>query len=165
MDERITRLDDRGVLRTLSAVTEKLREELPEAETKAIGSADDARAAVAALVETGDGKKIDPASITFVSPGAARALLNAMLNDPDTQPLVEPELANPPSDTQKSPELALAGAVILGGLITWMQTAIDIGINRHKDGTRDYSFRLKKKASGDKLLSNLTKTVGSLIGL
>ena len=46
-----------------------------------------------------------------------------------------------------------------------MQTTMDIGINRHKDGTLDYSFRLKKKGSGDKLISNVTKTVSSLIGL
>jgi len=168
MDQRITRLDDEAVLRILSAVTENLREEFPVTETKAIGSADDARAAVAALIEFTDGKKVDSTSITFDGPKAARAtreLLNAMLNDPDTQPLVESELENPPSDAQKSPELALAGAVILGGLITWMQTTIDIGINRQKDGTLDYSFRLKKKASGDKLVSNLAKTVSSLIGL
>jgi hypothetical protein len=168
MDQRITRLDDRAVFRILSAVTENLREELPVTETKAIGTADDARAAVAALIESTDGKKVDSTSITFDGPRAARAareLLNAMLNDPDTQPQVVSELANPPSDAQKSPELALAGAIILGSLITWMQTTMDIGINRHKDGTLDYSFRLKKKGSGDKLISNVTKTISSLIGL
>ena len=115
MDQRITRLDDHAVLRILSAVTENLREELPVTETKAIGSADDARAAVAALIESTDGKKIDSTSITFDGPRAsrvARELLNAILNDPDTQPLVESELANPPSDAQKSPELAQLSWVV-----------------------------------------------------
>jgi hypothetical protein len=51
MDERIARIDDRTVLRLLSAVTEDLREQIPEADLKSIGCSDDARAAVAALVE------------------------------------------------------------------------------------------------------------------
>jgi hypothetical protein len=168
MDQRITRLDDRFVLRVLSAVTENLREGLPTRDATAIGSVDDARAAVAALIESAGGKKIDSSSIDFDGPGAARAargLLNAMLSDPETQLLVETELANPPSDAQKSPELALAGAVIMGGLVTWMQTSIDIGINRHKDGTLDYSFKLKKEATGEKLMDKIATTVSSLIGL
>lgn len=78
---------------------------------------------------------------------------------------MEAELAKPPEDGQKSPEFALAGAVILGCLITWMQTNIDIGVNRHKDGTVDYSFKIRKKASGERLIRQVTKTVGNLIGI
>ncbi len=168
MDERIARLDDRTVLRLLGAVTEDLREEIPEGDLKSIGCSDDARAAVAALVESEDGITIDASAIAFEGPTAApaaRELLNAMLDDPHSRSAVESELATPPADAQKSPELALASAVILGALITWMQTSIDIGINRHKDGTVDYSFRLKKKSSGEGTIRQVTKTVASLVGL
>jgi hypothetical protein len=115
-----------------------------------------------------DGITIDAPTIAFDGPTAAttaRELLSAMLNDPHSRSVVESELAAPPADAQKSPELALAGAVILGGLIIWMQTSIDIGINRHKDGTVDYSFRLRKKPSGEGTLRQVTKTVTGLIGL
>jgi hypothetical protein len=52
----------------------------------------------------------------------ARELLNAMLDAPHSRSVVESELGAPPADAQKPLELALAGAVILCGLITWMQT-------------------------------------------
>jgi len=168
MDERITRLDDRTVLRLLGAVTENLREEIASGELKSIASADDARAALAALVESEDGRKIEASAIAFDGPAAARSareLLNTMLDDPDTRSVVESELVTPPADAQKSPELALAGAVILGGLITWIQTSIDISINRHKDGTVDYSFRLRKKSSGEGTIRQVANAVTSLIGL
>jgi hypothetical protein len=71
----------------------------------------------------------------------------ALWQDPPTRLVVEPELPNPPSDVQKSPELALAGAVILGALISWLQTTIEIEMNRGKDGKLDFSFRLKKEAT------------------
>ena len=168
MDQRISELDDRTVLRVLSAVTENLREQLPANEARAIGSADDARAALAALIETAAGQKIDPASITFEGPQAARAareVLVTLWQDPQTRLVVEPELANPPSDAQKSPELALAGAVILGALVSWLRTTIEIEVNRGKDARLDFSFRLKKEASGDKIISDAAQTVGRLIGL
>jgi hypothetical protein len=167
MDQRISKLDDRAVLRVLSAVTENLREELAAKETRVIGSVDDARLAIAAFIESKAGQKIDARAIAFEGPQAAqvaRELLETLWEDPQVRSAVEVELANPPSDSQKSPELALAGAVILGALISWLQTMIEIEGSR-KDGKFDFSFKLKKRASGDKIVSAAARTVSRLIGV
>jgi len=165
--QRISQLDDRAVLQVLSEAGQNLREQLSDKEAMVIGNADDARAAVAALMVAGDGDIIDANSIIFEGPQAARAareLLMTLLEDPDARLAVEPVIENPPADSQKSPELAVAGAVILGALITWLQTAIEIEVNR-KDGKLDFNFKLKKKASNSNIISVTAKTVSRLIGV
>jgi hypothetical protein len=168
VDQHKSQLDDRAVLRVLSAVTEDIRERLPAKDAKALSSAEDARAAIAALIATVGGRNIDASSITFEGSRAgpaARELLATLQQDPQIGPGLELELANPPSDAQKSPELALAGAVILGALISWLQTTMEIEINRGKDGKLYFSFRLKKEASNGNTMGGLVETVGRLIGL
>ena len=71
---------------------------------------------------------------------------------------------NPPADSQKSVELAIAGAVILGSLVAWLQTSIEIKVNR-KGGKLDFSFNIKKDATQGKTLHDIAKTVAGLIPL
>jgi hypothetical protein len=167
MDSRISQLDDRAVLRVLSEVTQNLREELPEKELKRVSTTEEARAAVAALITAGGGRQINPDSIVIEGPAAvqaARGILQALWNDPAHRAAVEPALTSPPADAQKSPELAVAGAVILGALISWLQTTIDIEVNR-KDGKLDFAFKLRKEPAANNVISATAKTVSHLIGL
>ena len=69
----------------------------------------------------------------------ARALLRLMLQDPATHAVVQPLIDNPPDDEQRSVELTLAGGVILGGLVTWLQTKVEIDVQR-KGGKTDFGF-------------------------
>jgi hypothetical protein len=49
-------------------------------------------------------------------------------------------------------ELAIASAVILGSLIAWLQTSVEIQMHR-KDGKLDFSFKLKKDKTEGKTLA------------
>ena len=66
-------------------------------------------------------------------------------------------VANPPADSQKSVELAIASAVILGSLIAWLQTSVEIQMHR-KDGKLDFSFKLKKDKTEGKTLAAVATT-------
>jgi hypothetical protein len=158
--------DARTVLAVLSQTTADLREAMPAAENSAIRSMTDARAAVAALLEQeGINLALDPDRIfpdEEANTGAARQVLQVLWTDPRTQTVVEDALAQPPSDTQKSVELAMAGAVVLGALITWLQTVVEIKIAR-KEGKLDFEFKLKKESTDKSTLSEVAKTVASLV--
>jgi hypothetical protein len=85
-----------------------------------------------------------------------------LLQDPETRAVTEALIANPPDDEQRSIELAIAGAVILGGLITWLQTKLEIEVHR-KDGKTEFRFHLRKDPTKDSLLRNTAKQVGKLL--
>lgn len=59
-------------------------------------------------------------------------------------------------------ELAIASAVILGSLIAWLQTSVEIQMHR-KDGKLDFSFKLKKDKTEGKTLAAVATTVANLI--
>jgi hypothetical protein len=164
--QSIPLMDDRTVLAVLSQATADLREALPTAENSAIRSMNEARTAVVALLEQGGmNLALDPDRIfpdEEANPGAARQVLEVLRTDPRTQTPVQEALAQPPSDSQKSVELAMAGAVILGALITWLQTSVEIQIAR-KEGKVDFDFKLKKESTDKSTLSEVAKTVARLV--
>jgi hypothetical protein len=165
MTKAIEQFDDRTVLGILSQVTADLHEQLPGSETSAIASLSDARAAVAALLEQQGASKVDPESIFAEDqpdPATARHVLDLLLADCETKETTAEAVANPPVDSQKSVELAIAGAVILGSLIAWLQTSVEIQINR-KDGKLAFSFKLKKEATAGKTLTDVAQTIAKLI--
>jgi hypothetical protein len=129
MTKAIEQFDDRTVLGILSQVTADLHEQLPSSETSAIASLSDARAALAALLEQQGASSVDPTSIFAEDqpdPAVARHVLDLLSTDSETRGATAEAIANPPTDSQKSVELAIAGAVILGSLITWLQTSVEI---------------------------------------
>jgi hypothetical protein len=149
----------------LSQVTADLREQLSGSETSAIASLSDAQAAISALLEQQGASSVDPESIfgeNQPDPAVARHVLDLLLTDPETKETAAEAVANPPADSQKSVELATAGAVILGSLVTWLQTSVNIQMHR-KDGKLDFSFKLKKEATEGKTLADIAKTVAKLI--
>lgn len=165
MTKTVEELDDHTVLGVLSQVSADLHEQLPSSETSAIASLSDARAAIAALLEQQGMGSVDPESV-FVEdqpdPAAARQILELLLTDSETKEAAAEAVANPPADSQKSVELAIAGAVILGSLMAWLQTSIEIQMHR-KDGKLDFSFKVKKNATEGKTLADVAKTVSKLI--
>jgi hypothetical protein len=165
MSEAIKQFDDRTVLIILSQVTADLREQLPSSETSATASLSEARAAIAALLEQQSASSVDPDSVFAEDqpdPAVARHVLDLLLTDSETKGAAAEAVANPPADSQKSVELAIAGAVILGSLIAWLQTSVEIQMHR-KDGKLDFSFKLKKDATEGKTLVDVAKTVAKLL--
>jgi len=159
----VSKLDDAAVLRVLSAATEQLRARMPQTANQSVKSADEARAAVSQLLEragsdTPHNVLPDEGSHT----AQARALLRLMLQDSGTHAVVQPLVDNPPDDEQRSVELALAGAVILGGLVTWLQTKIEIDVER-QDGKTNFRFHMKKEAGSESLIQSLAKQVAGLL--
>ena len=165
MTKTFEHFDDRTVLGILSQVTADLHEQLPGSETSVIACLSDARAVIAALLKQQGESSVDPESIfadELPDPASARHVLDLLLADPETREAAAEAVANPPRDSQKSAELAIAGAVILGSLIAWLQTSVEIQMHR-KDGKLDFSFKLKKDATEGKTLADVAKTVSKLI--
>ena len=125
-------IDNATALRILSHLTSEMREELPDAEQNVIGSADEARAVVAKALALGgyelpsgaEGLLTDEATAA----AQARVLLQTLWDDDATRPKLEELLAHPPDDSQRSVTAMLATAVILGALVTWLQTKATVSI-------------------------------------
>lgn len=161
----IQKLNDSTVLRILSHLTEQLRDEIPDQGQDSIRSADEARSAVALLLESNGVASVEPSAVVADEAAAAeqgRALLRLFWEDETVRPKVEELLAHPPEDSQKSVELAIATAVILGGLITWLQTHIEIDIAR-KEGKTEFSFKLKKEKTSEELIKKVVEPISKVI--
>ena len=125
----------------------------------------DARTVIAALLEQQGANSLDPESIFAEDqpdPAVARHVLDLLSTDSETRDAAAEAIANPPTDSQKSVELAIAAAVILGSLIAWLQTSVEIQMNR-KDGKLEFSFKLRKEATEGKTLADVAKTVAKLL--
>ncbi|WP_433190002.1 hypothetical protein [Actinoallomurus sp. CA-150999] len=94
---------------------------------------------------------------------AARRLLTHIAEDPDTAESAGAVLADPPADEQMSVETAATAAVVLGALVAWLQTKVDIRIIR-KEGKSEFEFRLTKTASSAPLLRELSAVIARLLG-
>jgi hypothetical protein len=164
MSETVSRLNDRTVLAALSQATADVTEQRLAGST-VIASQADARAAIAALLAQQGVRVIEPESVLpdeRLDPAVAREVLDLLLEDSEMHDAAEEATLNPPADTQKSVELAAAGAVILASLVTWLQTSVEIELHR-KDGMLEFGFKLKKAATGEKTLVDIANTIGKLI--
>ena len=164
----IDQMDDQTILLILSHVTQELQKELPQEQIGVIRSSDEAREAIVALLnETGentaqlDAEQIIPEDEG--NPALSRGVLELLLNDEEVRPKAEQLLANPPKEEQMSLTLALAGAVILGALITWLQTKIELEISR-KNGKTEFKFGMKKDATDPEIIKEVVKAIISLLG-
>lgn len=159
--ERLERLDGNTVLRILSYLTEELQQD-----TSAVRSEQEARAALAALISAGD-TAAHPDDPPMVLPESAdaiavgRQLLAHFYRDEATRPLLEDLVANPPQDDQMSAELALAGAVILGAVIAWVQTKIHVRVVRKGDQT-EFEFEVLKESADTEVVKQVARSIGSL---
>ncbi|MER6134485.1 hypothetical protein [Streptomyces sp. NPDC001815] len=94
---------------------------------------------------------------------SGRLLLVYIAEDPDTAEQAEAVLSDPPSDEQMSVESAAAAVVVLGGLIAWLQTKVDIKIKR-TGGKTDFDFRLTKSAASPGVLRDVVAIITRLFG-
>jgi hypothetical protein len=161
MNTNPQQLEDRTVLMILNHLTQELVEEIPEGERRTIQSDDEARQAVVALLQETQITSVSPAEVIPTdaqAKRAARETLNLLLNDPGTAPKVQALIEQPPTDSQLSVELAVSGAIVLGVLITWLQTKVHLKVSR-KGGKAEFEFELKKDATSVTLIKTVAETV------
>lgn len=158
----LANLDDQEILGILSEMTIELREGLSDDEKKAIQSEEEARLAIASVLQTvGENEEqIVPEAIISEDPDVettARGVLEILLNDPIISSEVEELIKNPPEDLQLGGvKSVVATAVILAVLVTWLQTRIEIEVNR-KDGQTEYSIGLIKEPTENSTIREIVK--------
>lgn len=164
MAASVAELRDREVLAALAQVTEDLgvgiEDPAPIADTA------EARAALAALLQK-TGRRPDAAADDIVAdedaaPAVGREMLSILLADNASRDAAAEAVESPPADDQLSIELAIASAVVLGALITWLQTKIHIKVKREA-GQTSFEFELTKDATDPETIEKVASTVGSLI--
>lgn len=161
MRPEIEALDARTVQMILSHLTQEMRREIPTEQTQTVQSAEEARLAIAALLGEVEPSAPDPEKIAPEEDDAdlaGRAMLDVLLDDPATAPKVRELLANPPLDSQMSVELAISSAIVLGAVITWLQTKVDLKVSR-KGGKTDFTFALRKASTSNSLLKSVADAV------
>jgi hypothetical protein len=93
----------------------------------------------------------------------ARRLLDLTAEDPDTEAVITDITSEPPRDDQMSADVAITSVVVLAALITWLQTKIEIKVQR-KDGKVDFVFHLLKEKSSDGTIQSVIETINRTIG-
>jgi hypothetical protein len=161
MKPEIKALDNRSVQMILSHLTQKLRDDIPEEQKRAVQSEQEARIAIASFLRELEPSAPSPAEIVPEETDAdriARQTLDVLLDDPATAPKVCALLAEPPRDSQMSVELALSSAIVLGVLISWLQTKVQLKVSR-KDGKTDFEFNLNKQGASDAVIKQVVEAV------
>lgn len=157
MTDLLADLSDRSVALILQEVTESLAD---TDSSKFPQDVEEAHALIVALLTETQLLAQHAVSFTLFPDerSAARQLLAHFANDPATAEQTRIILADPPADEQLSVELAASAAVLLGALVGWLQTKIDIKIDR-KEGRTDFSFRITKSAAAPDTLGRVARTV------
>jgi hypothetical protein len=75
--------------------------------------------------------------------------------------VAEPVLADPPADTRLGAELVEPSLVAMAGLVTWLQTKVDVRVKR-KEGKTEFEFRVMKEAAPAAMLKELAAAVARL---
>jgi hypothetical protein len=159
INKAIQQLSDREVENIISHVTSELRDHLPDDDSRnAIQSQEEASAAITALLQNNGGEWRDPSLYPEDQPRRSRALLQLLLEDELLRSDIEALIVHPPGDSQRSADLAISAAVILGGLIAWLQTKIDIRVTR-KDGKTDFHFQVLKNKTSGNIIKDVVSTV------
>ena len=159
-------LNDQTVLRILNHLTADLREDLPDEQQSAVQSQEEAREAIVSFLETygASAGEHERRALSEEALGApqARILLKLLLEDEATRAKAMGLLEHPPDDEQRSIELAVAGAVILGATITWLLTKVEIKVNRRNQKT-EFQFHLSKPAVSKDLVQKVAQAISSLL--
>lgn len=91
-----------------------------------------------------------------------REMLKLLLRDETTHAKAEEMVAKPPVDEQMSVELAVAGAVIIGTLVSWLQTKVNLKVSK-KDGQTAFEFEMTKDAAGTEAIRKPARSVMTLL--
>ena len=138
-------LDDRSVLLVLQEISARwARVWRPTREQ--VQTEDEARLLLAELLREYDAKDVDPSEIAASETDAqamARRTLSLFTEDPSTAPVAQAVVEEPPEDEQLVIETAIVAAVVLGALVTWLQTKVHVSV-KHADGKTSFEFSLDK---------------------
>ncbi|GGJ59283.1 hypothetical protein [Streptomyces brasiliensis] len=157
----VANLPDRSVLLSLQEIAEDIG---TTDTTRTPLDADEAESLLSALLRVGEQS---PVTISGLPEQrmltVARRLLTHIAEDPDTAATAGAVLADPPADEHMSVETAVTATVVLGALVGWLQTKVDIRIKR-KEGKAEFEFRLTKTTSSAVLLRELSAVIARLLG-
>ncbi|MGB5631995.1 MAG: hypothetical protein WBM86_04335 [Waterburya sp.] len=168
-ESMLENLDDKEILGILSEITIELREGLSDEDKKNIQSEDEARLAIAALLKNA-GENVGQIAPEIIIPEdsdvktAARGVLGILVNDPEISSEVEDLIENPPEESQLSGVEVATTAIILGALISWLQTKVKIQVSL-KDGQLDFSFELIKESTDTSIIKEVVKSIKTLLGI
>ncbi|BCY08917.1 hypothetical protein [Actinoplanes sp. L3-i22] len=157
-------LDERSILLVLQEMGAQMREDLPVGE-ETVRTEDEARLLLAQLVREHGGRDIDPAAIAGNEPDAevlAQRSLGLFAADPATAPLAQALVQDPPQDEQLVVETAILAAVVLGSLVTWLQTKVHIKVKR-AGGKTSFEFSLDKDAADAETVKAVAQQVAKLL--
>ncbi|WP_206305316.1 hypothetical protein [Actinacidiphila soli] len=94
---------------------------------------------------------------------AGLRLLAALSDDPQTRPLAEPLLADPPVDDQLAVVEVSAGLVVLVSLVAFLQTKVSLKVKR-KTSRGEISFELTKEPTKESTLVQLANLYQHILG-
>jgi hypothetical protein len=94
---------------------------------------------------------------------ACRQLLRVMTEEDSTRSFAHQVLSDPPRDEQLGAELALASAVLLSGLVIWLQLKIHVNIRR-QDGVTSFDLEITKDAVEKDATRSLVSVIGRILG-
>ena len=158
--------DDRSVLLTLSHLTHDMLEHVPEQERQLIRNEAEARAALSAFVaQAGDtGAKGGLVLEAENDPRFGRQLLERLAADPELGERAESLIAEPPEDDQMAAGIDLVtGAVVLGALVTWLQSQIEFSVER-KDGQLNWTFKFRKQPTSPAAFAEIATKLRAFLG-
>lgn len=139
--------DDLELLIALERVSAELRDTLSPDQRAVRYTADEAAAALRQLLEreTGASPGVGPeGNSAWLS--AAQIAFRQLEKSPDVGPIARRVRDTSGRELQMGVEVADASVVVLGLLITWMQTKVDLHIRR-RNGKVEFDFRIGKGAT------------------
>ena len=165
MSVNVANLSDEEVLAVLQELTAEIRDDLPSEERDSVDSEAAARQVLASLITGTDSppEPGDPGTESAWAMTAARQVLGAALEDPEAAEVARRLTADPPQNEQMIVLGGLEVAIVLGALVTLLQTKVHLKVQR-KDGQTEVSFEVKKSASETSLISQVVKIAGGLFG-
>jgi hypothetical protein len=157
----LSHLDDHTILLIFGYLTQELREELPEADLDTVQTSLEARQVIGQAATTLAGEP--PVAIPDLAESrdaarAARQIIMLLYQDPALRGRIDALIADPPRDEQMTVELAIAGAIVLGLVVSWLQTNVDISYS-DKDGKKDFQIHIKKSAAKPELIKDIAGQV------
>jgi hypothetical protein len=158
-------LDDAAVLAALQVLTVEIRATLPAEQQEAISSQEEARLALAALLDQEQAPEL--AERFRDNPDQAladaRELLDAAVQDPDTAEPAARLVEDPPADEQMVAMGGLEVVILVAALVTLLQTKAQIHVGR-KDGKVDFTIDITKQAAKSSLIEKVVGIVSGLYG-
>jgi hypothetical protein len=161
-------VNDDDVLDVLSHLASEIREARLGSQELAVHTARDARDLIRQLIQAEAGISIDPDRIlpdAGSAEGPAQDALRLLLEDPETAAIAQPLIEAPPAFDQRVIETAAGAAIVLGALVTWLQTKLEIEVSRGKSGKVNFRFAMAKNPSDQATVKTVTASVVRLLGI